>query len=148
MKYSLPVPNQIKRRLLSLILVVNKTSPITRVFLILCFGWTFLINANGQSGNYPSLFLDCQIYCDMIYIKQEINFVNYVRDRQVADIYVLTTSQRAGGGSREVQLVFQGANDFAGMQDTIVFYFQPNASDAADRELLVSNLKKVICKIV
>lgn len=94
------------------------------------------------SSDYPSLFLDCQIYCDMIYIKQEVNYVNYVRDRQVADIYVLTTSQRAGGGSREVQMVFQGANEYSELQDTIIFYFQPNASDAADRELIVKNLKK------
>ncbi len=111
------------------------------ITLLLCLALAKFASGQTNTG-YPSLFLDCQIYCDMVYIKQEINFVNHVRDRQVADIYVLTTSQRAGGGSREVQLVFEGANEYANMQDTIVFYFQPNASDAADREILVKNLKK------
>jgi len=94
------------------------------------------------SQNNPSLFLDCQLNCDFIYIKQEVPYVNYVRDRQVADIYVLATSQRAAAGTREVQLAFEGNNQFAGIKDTLVFYYQANVSDAADREIFVKQLKK------
>jgi len=79
--------------------------------------------------------------CDFTYIKQEIPFVNYVRDRQVADIYILATNQSAAAGTREIQLAFEGINQFEGMQDTLVFYYQANVSDAADRELLVKQLK-------
>jgi len=63
----------------------------------------------------PSVFLDCQINCHTIYVKQEIDFVNYVNDRQVADLYILATSQRAAAGTREIQLSFDGNGPFEGM---------------------------------
>jgi len=90
----------------------------------------------------PSLFLDCQINCHTIFVKQEIDFVNYVNDRQVADIYVLATSQRAAAGTREIQLSFTGNGQYEGMIDTIVFYWEANVSEAADREILLSKLKE------
>jgi len=90
----------------------------------------------------PSIFLDCQLNCDFVYIRQEVPFVKYVRDRQVADIYILATSQRAAAGTQEIQLAFEGINQFEGMKDTLVFYYQANVSDAADRETFVKQLKK------
>jgi len=75
-------------------------------------------------------------------VKQEIDFVNYVNDRQVADIYVLATSQRAAAGTREIQLSFTGNGQYEGMIDTIVFYWEANVSEAADREILLSKLKE------
>lgn len=111
-----------------------------------CAGIVTLVIASfglfSQSVDRPSLFLDCQINCHTRYVKEQINFVNYVNDRQVADVYVLATSQRAAAGTREVQLKFSGSGDFEGMIDTIVFYYGANVSDAADRELLVTHLKK------
>lgn len=92
----------------------------------------------------PSLFLDCQLNCHTRYIKEQINFVNYVNDRQVADIYILATSQRAAAGTREVQLSVIGNGPYEGMVDTLVFYYEANVSDAADRELLEANLKKAL----
>ncbi len=86
--------------------------------------------------------MECKMNCHTRYVKEKITFVNYVRDQQVADIYILATSQRAAAGTREVQLIFQGANQFEGMMDTIIFYLQANVSDAIDRDLLVTNLKK------
>ena len=79
--------------------------------------------------------------CDFTYIKQEVPFVNYVRDRQVADIYILATNQRAAAGTQEIQLAFEGINQFEGLRDTLIFYFQANVSDAADREIFVKQLK-------
>jgi hypothetical protein len=92
--------------------------------------------------NQPGLYLDCQTRCDFSYIKQEIRFVNYMMNRQDADIYVLATSQRTGAGGRAVQLVFIGSNQFAGMNDTLEYFVEPNYTDAIYRERLVKGLKK------
>lgn len=108
-------------------------------FCLFAFSYSLCAQANQK---LPSIFLDCQLRCDFTYIKQEVPFVNYVRDRQVADIYILATSQSAAAGTREVQLAFEGINQYEGMKDTLVFYYQANVSDAADREIFVKELKK------
>ena len=64
----------------------------------------FSIQLLGQSPR-PDIFLDCQMRCDFAYLKQEITFVNYMNNRQEADIYILATRQRTGAGGTEVQLI-------------------------------------------
>ena len=118
--------------------MTNPRSFVTAI--VLCF---FALSICGQTSSLlPSVFMECKMNCHTRYVKENITFVNYVRDQQVADIFILATSQRAAAGTREVQLIFQGSNRYEGMADTIVFYLQANVSDAVDRELLVYNLKK------
>ena len=90
----------------------------------------------------PDIFIDCQMNCDWIYIKQEIQFVNYMQNRQEADVYILATRQRTGAGGREIQLVFIGNDDLSGIQDTTRYFIDPNATDAIEREQFVNELKK------
>ena len=45
------------------------------------------------------LFLDCN-ECDTEYLRQTVVFVDYVRDRAVADVHLLVTTQGTGGGGR------------------------------------------------
>lgn len=99
-----------------------------------------LMAQNAQE--LPDIFIDCQMNCDWIYIKQEIQFVNYMQNRQEADIFVLATRQRTGAGGREVQLVFIGNEEFSSISDTIRYYTDPNATDAIEREQFVNELKK------
>lgn len=90
----------------------------------------------------PGIFIDCQIGCDFTFLKQELTFVNYMLNRQEADILVLATDQRTGAGGEEVQLVFIGQGPFEGLTDTLVYFIDPNATDAIEREQLVDALKK------
>ncbi|MGH7663104.1 MAG: hypothetical protein ACRENI_02220 [Gemmatimonadaceae bacterium] len=63
----------------------------------------------------PKVFLDCpNFHCDLDYFRTEIPFVNYVRDRQDADIHVLVTTQRTGAGGREFTINFIGRGAFTG----------------------------------
>ena len=68
----------------------------------------------------PKVFLDCN-RCDFNYIRREITFVNYVRDRNVAQVHLLITTQRTGSGGTEYTLHFLGQNDYAGMNDTLTY---------------------------
>lgn len=90
----------------------------------------------------PDIFIDCQMNCDWTYIKQEICFVNYMQNRQEADIYILATRQSTGGGGREVQLTFIGNKEFSAIEDTIKYFTDPNATDAIEREQFANELKK------
>ena len=99
------------------------------------------LSAQNESSK-PNLFLDCQMRCDRIYLKEEITYVNYVRDRQVSDIYVLATRQNTGAGGNEIRLAFSGSNEYSAITDTIIYYVEPQSTDAVWREALVENMKK------
>jgi len=88
----------------------------------------------------PKVYIDCQ-WCDIDYIRTEITFVNYVRDRKEADVHVLITTLRTGSGGREYTLSFIGQNGFKGVED-VQRYFS-NTTDTEDevREGLVRALK-------
>ena len=46
------------------------------------------------------VFLDCEHFCDLDYLRREITFVNYVVDRRDAQLHVLVTAERSGSGAR------------------------------------------------
>ena len=58
------------------------------------------------------VFLDCA-QCDENYLRTEITFINYVRDRADADVHVLVTTQPTGGGGQEYTIKFIGLGRFA-----------------------------------
>ena len=64
------------------------------------------------------IFLDCN-RCDGEYMRQEITFVDYMRDRRDADVHVLVTTQETGGGGTEYTLKFIGLGSFAGVDQTL-----------------------------
>ncbi len=108
-------------------------------FLLLLLFFTY---SSVFSQGRPGIFIDCQMRCETAYIKQEITFVNYMLNRQEADIYILATNQRTGAGGRQVQFVFIGEHAFAGQRDTLTYFVDPNATDAMRREQMVRELKK------
>lgn len=76
----------------------------------------------AQNGQLESLevFLDCRA-CDFSYIKREIAYVNYVRDRTEAHVHLLITSDRTGSGGRAYKLNFIGLKEFSALSDTLLY---------------------------
>ncbi len=70
-------------------------------------------------GQTLRVFLDC-FFCrrNLNHFRREITFVNYVRDRQDADVHILGTLQGAGAGIAYT-FVFIGLQEFAGREDTL-----------------------------
>jgi hypothetical protein len=86
------------------------------------------------------IFLDCD-GCDLSYIKTEITFVNYVRDRLEAQVHVLISTQSTGGGGVEYTLSFIGQNDFKDAKDVQKYYSSKTDTDDDVRRGLVKALK-------
>lgn len=107
----------------------------------------FLCNSSVSAQNNPviqerlKVYIDCQSGCDMTFIRSEINLVDFLLDRQAADVHVLITDQNTGGGGDEYQLIFFGQNQFRNLTDTIHFINDANATDFEERDLLVKYLK-------
>jgi hypothetical protein len=82
-------------------------------------------NADELKEAAPKVFLDCR-GCDRDYFRDEITYINYVRDRKDADIHVLVTDQSTGSGGREYTFAFIGLNEYAGLDNTLTFSSGPN----------------------
>ena len=73
------------------------------------------------------VFLDCN-FCDFDFMRTEISFVDYVRDRQDAQVHILVTDQPTGGGGTEFTLHFIGQKELAHVADTLKYVSPPSAS--------------------
>jgi hypothetical protein len=86
------------------------------------------------------VFLDCDS-CDTEYIKTEITFVNYVRDRLEAQVHILISTQSTGGGGTEYTLTFIGQNEFNDVKDVQKYYSIKTDTGDDVRRGLVKALK-------
>lgn len=75
------------------------------------------------------------------YMKQQVPFINYVRDIQDADLVVLGTYQATGSGGGEYTFFVDGRNKFAGIKDTVKFNTYPDETDEEARQKGVRTLK-------
>jgi hypothetical protein len=110
------------------------------IFARLAYSQELADTSADLQGKAPTVFIDCG-FCDENYIRTEISFVNYVRDRLLADVHILITTQPTGGGGREYTLTFIGQNRSAGMNDTLTFTTRPSDTQDMIRSALVHHLK-------
>jgi hypothetical protein len=89
----------------------------------------------------PKVFIDCH-GCDRDFFREEITYVNYVRDRKDADIHVLVTDQQTGSGGREYTFSFIGLKDFTGLDHTLVQSSGPNDTRDEIRQAQVELLER------
>ena len=116
---------------------------LTRVvplLLITCISFNFKLNAQDpeitqdpesntsiQRENALRIFIDCS-RCDMNYIREEIPYVNYVRDVKEAQLYILETREQTGSGGNKYTFVFLGQEEFEGLSDTLFYSSRPDDS--------------------
>ncbi|HVP91362.1 MAG TPA: hypothetical protein VMS75_09110 [Terriglobales bacterium] len=98
------------------------------------------ISADRLKQQAPKVFLDCH-QCDMDYIRNEITFVNFVRDRQAADVHILVTIQLTGSGGREYSLDFIGQNAYYDIRHTLRYVSNQTDTDDEQRRGMVRVLK-------
>jgi hypothetical protein len=73
----------------------------------------------------PKVYLDC-FGCDRDYIRDNITYVNFVRDRKDADVHILVSQQSAGSGGQEYTFTFIGLENFEGTEHSLVHVSSPH----------------------
>ena len=114
--------------------------------LVLLLALAALLPTRGLAQDAPAarsngalrVYLDCQGgwrggVCDGNLYRQEITFVNWVRQPEDAQVHVILTSQSAGGGGTRYTLDFLGRADLAGMDDQ--FTYSASVTDVEDETL-------------
>jgi hypothetical protein len=98
----------------------------------------FATPLDAQPARTPPLklrvFLDCSYECDTEYIRQNIEFIDYVRDRETADLHVLVTTQGTGGGGTSWAVQFIGLQYFQDHDHTLNFTTSQNATSDDKRK--------------
>jgi hypothetical protein len=86
------------------------------------------------------VFLDCD-ECDSTYLRTEITFVDYMRDRSDADVHLLVTTQSTGGGGTSWTLKYIGQNAHAGHDHVVTFTTPQSATSDTRRKEMARVLK-------
>jgi hypothetical protein len=71
------------------------------------------------------VFIDCY-HCDMDFVRNEIPYINYVRDVREAEVYIRESVETAASGGRKYTYVFLGQNRFDQKNDTLVYFSRPD----------------------
>ncbi|HUF28285.1 MAG TPA: hypothetical protein VMM18_15010 [Gemmatimonadaceae bacterium] len=102
----------------------------------------------GQSDRLRA-FIDCQApYCDFDFIRTEITYVDYVRDRRDAPLHVLITAQMTGGGGWEFTLGFIGQGTLTGADQTLRYVSSGTDVSAEIRSGLTHTLRLGLMRYV
>lgn len=87
------------------------------------------------------VFMDCNARsCDFNHFRREITWVSWVRQPQDADVHLLITAQRTGGGGQHYTLDYIGRGIFAGQGDTLTFTSDGTDTNAERREGLTRTI--------
>ncbi len=87
------------------------------LFALACAGTVAPAHAQTAPAQLK-VFLDCQ-GCFQDFLRSDVVFVDYVRDRKEADVHVLVTRAETAGGGREYTLAFTGLGTFQGVDQTL-----------------------------
>ncbi|MDB4439053.1 DUF481 domain-containing protein, partial [bacterium] len=108
--------------------------------LIILFTTSFM-----SAQERPKLFLDCRTNCDMRYFKSEINFVDFMLDRQSAELYILLVRQNTGSGGSEFIMTVENKKSSQPSYE-LKFFTDANAVDDDRRKEILKHLKQALLK--
>ncbi len=126
-----------------------KFSPLLLVLIFFSFSPPAISQALSDNYSTPGklrVFIDgCERWdggCDMNFIRTEITAVDFYRDNEEADVFLLINNNRSGGGGRQYQLIFIGQqNIHAGKTDTLYVNNKQTDTDFEMREKLTRYIK-------
>jgi hypothetical protein len=95
-----------------------------------------------DSLNRPRIFINCSSWsCYEDYVRTELSFFDFVRDRFQADVQILVIRQENGAGGMSFTLNFIGQNRFKNQNDTLKFSTKQADSDDMIRQKMVQMMK-------
>ena len=91
-------------------------------------------NASENKEESLKIYYDCQ-WCDVTFIKQNLNQVEFMRDRKFAEVHLLITSQTNGSGGQQYMIQFIGLGEMSKFSDTLKYSTDPTMTNDETRRL-------------
>jgi hypothetical protein len=115
-----------------------------RKYLFLLFLLTpWLLMGQEKTTEKIKVYLDCNMpwLCDIEFLRNELKMVDYVRDRFLCDVQVVSNVQFSAGGGELNTLSFLGQNKFDHHRDTIEYFNDPTYTEDDKRRKMLRYLK-------
>lgn len=97
----------------------------------------------------PKLFVNCAgARCYYDYLRTELTFFDFVRDRFVCDIEALVTDLTTGSGGKQYTVSFYGRNHFEGLADTLRFATRKTDTDDDVRKQLARTFRRGLARFL
>lgn len=90
-----------------------------------------------------AVFLDCG-FCNETFVRQQMTYVDWVRDREVAAVHVLVTQQNTGAGGEAQTFDVIGLGPFEGMDYSTVYTTNVGATQDEEREGFLRTLEAIL----
>jgi hypothetical protein len=87
-----------------------------------------------------NFYLDCE-ECDFTFVRQELPFISFVRDPQLADVHILATDSNTGSGGEKFYFNFIGMKDFMDLNYEYSIFTGQSDSDDDIRKALLKIIK-------
>jgi hypothetical protein len=101
-----------------------------------------------ETGSAPlRVFIDC-MFCDQDFMRTELTWVDYMRDRADAQVHVLVTSQSTGGGGQQYTIEFIGLKDQAAVVDTLRYTASSEDTEDIRRRALTRTIAAGLLRFV
>ena len=86
------------------------------------------------------IFMDCEA-CDFSFVRQELEFISFVRDPKLADVHILLSESKTGSLGKKYFLNFIGLNSLKGFNNEYEYISNPMDTDDAIRRGLLHRIK-------
>ena len=116
--------------------------PFRPLALVLCLRVTGLSAQEPVATDALRVFLDCTEGCDFDFLRREITWVNWMRNREDAQVHLLVTEQDTGGGGTEFTLRFLGLGGFQGRDNRLITTTPQTATDDEERRTLARAMRQ------
>lgn len=100
----------------------------------------------SQQNEPIKFFMDCR--CEKSYIRQEINFVNHVRDQGLANVILMVYDIANGSGGRNYRLDFKGTDGYGDIAHELTYESNVNMTSDDIRKGLLASVKNGLLKYV
>jgi len=107
--------------------------------VLLCVSGTPLL-ATDTPPDAIKVNIECRS-CDMAYIRNEVDYINHVRDQDLADVQIFINRIQTGSGGQTYELAFKGFGKFEGVNQEVTFDAPPMATPDEVRQGLVQRIK-------
>lgn len=92
---------------------------------------------DSSSSALPLVFLDCQARgCDEDFLRTELTWMNFVRDRNRAMIHIIATSRSTASGGAELSVTFERTNVTPSEKDSLIAIIEQSATADQARRVL------------